>query len=366
MSSEYMEWAKTRSHARFNLASSGVANLPLSELPVSIDDIEISGPSFYGYPPLQQAIAAMCEVDPECVVAATGTSMANHLAMAAIVEAGDEILIEHPGYEPLVATALYLGATVTRFPRSFEAGFEIDPAEIARRLTPRTRLIVVTNLHNPSSALTGASVLVELQHLARTAKARVLIDEVYLGAAFERAPHTVFHVGPEFVVTNSLTKVYGLSGLRCGWILAEPDLASRIWRLNDLFGVIPAHPAERLSLVALANLATIRERARKLLDTNRAELRSFFASRPEFEGGLPEFGTMVFPRLELPDVDSFCARLMEKYETSVVPGRFFGMPAHVRIGIGADPGTVAGGLERLADALDEIRGARLAPLPSCS
>src|SRR5436309_10658430 len=123
INSAYMLWAKTRTQARFNLASSGVLNYPLSDLAVSLADIELSGQSLYGYEPLQQAIAAKCDVPADCVVAATGTSMANHLVMAALLEPGDEALVEQPSYELLIETAQYLGATVKRFARVFECGW---------------------------------------------------------------------------------------------------------------------------------------------------------------------------------------------------------------------------------------------------
>ncbi|MGH9549800.1 MAG: aminotransferase class I/II-fold pyridoxal phosphate-dependent enzyme, partial [Terriglobales bacterium] len=97
--SDYMLWAKTQGSAKYNLATSGVASFPLCELPVAIDQLEINGDSAYGYAPLQHAIAKKCGVDPECVVAAAGTSMANHLAMAALLDPGDEVLIEQPTYE---------------------------------------------------------------------------------------------------------------------------------------------------------------------------------------------------------------------------------------------------------------------------
>ena len=101
---------------------------------------------------------------------------------------------------------------------------------------------MITNLHNPSSVLAPDSVLREIGDLARSVGAHVLVDEVYLDAVYENTPRTSYQLGPEFIVTNSLTKVYGLSGLRCGWILAQPDLARAMWRLNDLFGVDPRAP----------------------------------------------------------------------------------------------------------------------------
>ena len=354
MRSAYMEWAKTAAQARFNLAASGVVAVPLAELPARLQDLEISGPSYYGYAPLQARLAKKSGAPVECVVAAAGTSMANHLALAAVVDPGDEVLIEQPTYELLVSTARYLGAEVRRFPRRFEDGFRIDPAEIERALTPRTRLVALTNLHNPSSAFTEDDVLREVGELARRAGARVLVDEVYLDALFRPGVRSAFHLGQQFITTNSLTKVYGLSGLRCGWILAAPELAERMWRLNDLYGVIAAHPAERLSVVALDHLERIGARAQALLAANRARMDAWLDSRDDLRAARPPAGTVVFPRLRRGSVEALCARLREAYETSVVPGRFFEMPEHFRLGLGGETATLAEGLKRLAAALDEL------------
>lgn len=357
--SPYIEWAKLRSHAKFNLAASGVVSYPLRELGVTMEDIELSGPSFYGYEPLQQALAAKAGVAADCVVSAVGTSLANHLAMAAVIEPRDEVLVEQPAYEPLLSLARYLGAQIKRFPRRFEDGFRVNPEEIHRHITPRTRLIVITSLHNPSSVLAEESALRQIGEMARAIGARILVDEVYLEAVFvqgQRLGHrSAFHLGNEFIVTSSLTKAYGLSGLRCGWILAEPDLARRIWRLNDLFDVIPAHSAERLSVVALKRLVQISVRARALLEENRALVYEFLDSREDLECVRPDFGTVVFPRLKSGNVDELCARLREKYDATVVPGRFFEMPEHFRLGIGGETEMLVAGLERLGAALDAIR-----------
>jgi aspartate/methionine/tyrosine aminotransferase len=354
MSSPYQYWAKTCSQARFNMASSGLKNYPLAELPLKIEDLELSGPSWYGYEPLQAALAAKCNVPPECVVAATGTSMANHLVMTVLLEAGDEVLIEHPTYEPLVRVAQYLGAEVKRFMRPFEGSFQFDPDLLARSVSTRTRLIVLTNLHNPTGAFTDEETLKHLGQIARGVGAHILVDEVYLESLFDNTPRSAFHLGEEFIATNSLTKVYGLSGLRCGWALARPELAEKLWQLNDLFGVIPAHPAELLSCAALQSLDMIAALSRKLLETNGQLLNSFFASRDELDWLPHQFGTVSFPRLKQGSVDELCALLAEKYETSVVPGRFFEMPQHFRIGIGGDTEMLKSGLERLSMALDEV------------
>jgi len=354
MSSAYMEWAKVLSGARYNLASSDLAHFPLAELPFSIGDLEITGPGGYGYAPLTEAIARRFSVDAGCVVTTIGTSMANHLAMAALVERGDEVLIEEPTYGLILSAAQYLGARVNRFPRRFENGFLIDPAEVERAVSPRTRLVVVTNLHNPSSSFTDEPALRKLGEIARRSGARVLVDEVYLDAAFDRSPKSSIHLGDEFVVTNSLTKVYGLSGLRCGWILAEPTLARKIWRLADLFYSSLPHVAERLSVIALHNLAPIALRAQRLLEANAGVLNAFLGTRGELQAVEHKRGLTAYPRLTTGDTTRLCRLLREKYETSVVPGTFFGMKEHFRVGIGGETDILKEGLQRLGNAMDEI------------
>jgi aspartate/methionine/tyrosine aminotransferase len=286
------------------------------------------------------------------VVTAAGTTFANHLAMAALIEPGDEILFEHPAYEPMLAAAQYLGANVKRFARRFENRFRIDPEEL--EVSSETRLIVLTNLHNPSGVLIDEAALKQIGAIARSVGARVLVDEVYMETLFEDSPRTAFHLGNEFVITSSLTKAFGLSGLRCGWIFAEPELAKRMWLLNDLFASTPVHSGERLSVVAMRQLTEIGGRAQELLDRNRKLLNEFLDTREDLEVVRPEFGTVMFPRLRSGSSEDLCQLLREKYDTSVVPGKFFEMPAHFRVGIAGDTGVLEEGLERLGDALDDL------------
>ena len=355
--SDYLQWAKTRSGSRYNLTVSGLPYLSIHELPVGLEDLELSGSGAYGWEPLQEAIAARYRVPMECVVSAQGTSMANHLALAALAGPGCEVLAEHPTYEPITAVARYVGATVTSFARRSEDRFRIDPDEVARHVTPRTRVIALTNLHNPSGAPTDDDTLRAIGRIAERVGAKVLVDEVYLDALWESPPRTSFHLGPNFVVTSSLTKVYGLNGLRCGWVLADPQLAGRLWALNELFSNIGAHPAERLGVVAFQNLDRIAARSRSILAPNTAELNDFYRRRPDLDVPEHRHGTVSFPRLCHGSVDELCTVLREKYETTVVPGAFFGMPDHFRIALGTDPETFSEGLYRLSQALDEIGAA---------
>ena len=360
--SAYMEWAKTRSHAKFNLATSGLLNFPFKEFPLQLEELELTAPGGYGYASLIQRLARHTGVAEESIVTATGTSLANHLAMAAVLDPGDEVLMELPVYGPMLDVAEYLGARIKRISRRFENDFAIDLAELAKALTRDTRLIALTNLHNPSGALIPAETVRAIGVLALHARAHVLVDEVYLEMLFGRSAPFCFPIGQDlaaggdnpFIVTSSLTKVYGLSGLRCGWILASPALAKRMWLLNDLFAASPVHSAERMSVMALDHLELFRERARALLSANRPLLDAFLDSRNDLECFRPLAGTVFFPRLTRGDPQEFFKLLREKYETTVVPGEFFEMPRHFRLGIGGDTGELHAGLERLSAALDEF------------
>ena len=351
--SEYMHWAKTRSRATYNLATSGVGSFPLRELAFDPAELEINGDNKYGYPPLKQAIAERAGIDADCVVLAAGTSFANYLAMATVLEPGDEVIIEEPAYGLLADAARYIGAEVKGFRRREEDGWTLDAAEVRRAVSPKTRLIVVTNLHNPTGVQASEAALQETADVARSAGARLLLDEVYLDAIYEDTPRTAFHLGGEVIVTNSLTKVYGLSGLRCGWILAEPDLARRMWQLNNLFAATAVHPGELLSVAAFRQLDAIRERARRVVEADRKVLEAFLDGQDGVSAVRTRFGTTAFLRLHKGNAGGFLDRLRERYETSAVPGRFFGMPEYFRIGMGVDSAMFAEGLRRIGLALAE-------------
>ena len=348
--SDYMHWAKFKPPVRYPLTMSEVPHFRMDSLPLSIADLDLDGASHPRYAPLREAIARRYDVSVDQVVTADGTSMANFLAMAALISPGDEVLIEQPAYELLIGTASFLGAEITRFERKPEDGFRLDPAIVQNAMSERTRLIVITNLHNPSSALATEEDLRAVGSLA----VRVLVDEVYLDAAVPPR-RSAAHLGAEFVVTNSLTKVYGLSGLRCGWILAEPELAERMWRLNDLFGVNQAHPAERLACIAFDHIDQVIGDNPALLAGNRTRWNAFLDTRDDLDCMPAEHGITAFPRWSGGDSERLGALLRDRYDTAVVPGRWFGMPEHFRVGFGLPTPDFDEALTRLAAALDELK-----------
>lgn len=349
LQSEYMYWAKNQTTARYNLGSSEVPHVRLDRFGITLADLEVDGASRYRYPPLRAAIARKIGVEPERIVMADGASMANMLALSALIAPGDEVLIERPGYEPITAAAWFCSARVRHFDRG-APDFRIDLAAVEQALTPTTRLIALTNLNNPTSNRTDTQTLRALGELAARNGARVLIDEIFLDSAGETQGSAAL-LSDTFVCTGSLTKVYGLSGLRCGWIVAEPALAERMWRINELFGVAQAHATERLALIALERLDEVAAGNAERLAYNRALFARFVADQKRLEWVSQPGGITAFPRLTDGDVDTLHRLLRERYDTAIVPGRFFGCPDRFRIGLGGVTADLEAGLERLGAAL---------------
>jgi hypothetical protein len=301
-----------------------------------------------------ERLTAKAGVPRDCVVYTLGASMANFVALTALVQRGDQVLVEHPTYDPVLAILNHLGADIRRFERRPEKGFRLGLGEVERRLTPQTRLVVLCNLHNPSSALSDDDTLRQVGAMADKVGARVLIDEVYLETLYDQPWKSSFHLGSNFIVTSSLTKGYGLSGIRCGWILAQPDITKRMWEVIDFTYATPVHPAEHMAAIVLDNLGNIRDRARAILEPNRALVNDFLKQHPQIVCEPSQFGTTIFPRLRSGGAADFVHLSRERYETALVPGEFFEHPQHFRLGFCGTNETVRAGLDRLDAALTEF------------
>ena len=355
LSSSHLEWSKAHGNVKYNLAVSGVTPCDVRLLSPSVEDFTMVADNEYGWQPLLDRIAARYGVAAENVVLAHGTSMANHLAFAALLEPDDQALLESPGYDPLRVVPEYLQCDVRTFERREEESYRIDIDRIEGALTPRTRLVIVTNLHNPSGVLARRGELESLAQLADTYDLHILMDEVYLEWVHGLGEvRSAINISSRFVTTRSLTKVYGLAALRAGWILAAPPLAQRMRKLNGLFTNSMAHPSERLAARALDQadtlLATGRERVRR-----NAELATHFVeSNERLSWVRPEGGTVGFVRLDGGNVDQLVEDMLAEYDTLVVPGRFFGAPDHFRIGFGMEEEKLAEGLRRLGRALENF------------
>lgn len=349
----YMAWAKQRPPVEHDLAGSNLLGCAIDDLPGASQEVELNGLNPEGYPPLVEAIARQYDVDASRVATAAGATGANFLAFAALVRPGDEVVVERPAYDPIIGALEMLGARIRRFDRLFDDGWRVDPDRVRNAVTEATRAIILTSPHNPSGAVATVEALEEIGRAAAAIGAHVVVDEVYLDAVYTNRPVPAVTLGDVFVSTNSLTKAYGLSGLRAGWVLGSRDVAERVRRVRDVVDVSGAFPADRLAVLAFQYLEKLEARARSIIEPNLERFTRFVDARPDLEWVPPQGGTVAFPRIVgATDTRALAERLLREHGTAIVPGAFFEAPAHMRIAFGCSARTLDAGLEALGRVLD--------------
>ena len=356
---EYIEWAKSLPAVQINLARSGVAPCPPAVLKLRPSDLVVNLSVKYGYAPLREAIAARYGVQNSQVFAVSGgASFANYVAYAAALDGcgpGTEVIVERPAYEPLLRLSSVFGHRVCRIDRTADESYALDLDRFDALITKRTKLAIVTNLHNPSGARISIRTLADMAERLAAVGAYLLVDEVYLECVFGRRPESSVHAGANVVVTNSLTKAYGLDGLRAGWLLGPAHLIERAGRINNLMTNNSVAPGERMALAAFKRVADLSRRSHALLDPNLDRLRRFLDRERRLQAFVPVGGNVIFPRLpDGVDGDTFAAHLLSRYSTAVVPGRFFEAPDHVRLSFGCAPRRLSRGLANVSRALDDL------------
>ena len=306
------------------------------------------------------AVAARHGAAPEQVICTTGATSALGLVLRALVARGDNVLIEHPCFDLLPTLARDAGATVTELPRR-APDYRVDPSEIARLIKPTTRLIVLTQLHNPTGAVLDEATLRAVGVVAREAGVMVLVDEAY--ADFVDNGVSASRLGPEFISVGSLTKVQGLFALKSGWAIAAPEIIARIHAASPQGDLGVSKLAHAVAALVLEDRAPFDAHWREVLAEARPVVEAHveaMTGRGLLAGGLPDKGCMYFPKVTgVADTRALAEWLWTEHGVLVAAGEFFGQPGHIRIGFGGGrPAALDQGLLRLADALKTYPGGR--------
>ncbi|MEN3747046.1 pyridoxal phosphate-dependent aminotransferase [Sphingomonas sp. HF-S3] len=315
--------------------------------------------AFNGNPYVVQQLARRYGVSDDQILSTTGATGALSLIYRALAGPGDHVLVEAPGFDLFHTIAHTHGLSVDGFERRGDK-FTIDPDEIAAKIGPRTRLIVLSNLHNPSGMALDPGTLAAVARLAKARGIHVIVDEVYADYVDpERRPSPGVTLSPAVISVNSLTKSYGLSTLRCGWIVAEDATMRRIRALAEEteFGISNlAHAVAALVLERPAPFDSYRD---EILRKARPIIESYHAhwqGEGLVSGTLPQFGCIAFPRLcGIDDTIGFSEWLADRCGVIVAPAEYFGSAGHVRIGFARAPADVDYGLQALTDGLIHYR-----------
>jgi aspartate/methionine/tyrosine aminotransferase len=340
-----------------NLSESGVHPLTLAELiELGGDGTVLDTPISYGQSNgtdlLRSRIAALYDsVDTDGIVVCNGSAEANFLAAWTLLERGDEVAILVPTYMQLYGLAENVGASVIEIPLREELGWQPDPDQIRRVVTERTRLIVATNPGNPTGAVLHDDVRAALIDAASHTGAWLLADEVYAGAelAGTQTP-SLLGSHERVIATGSLSKAYGLPGLRIGWAATDAATAAAIWARSDYTTISTGELTDRLARIALdpAVRPRLLERTRGLVSAGLRTLTDWFDDVGGFHWRDPDAGAICFARYDL-DVPSavLAERLRTEYSVLIVPGSQFGLGRYIRFGIGSPGAELERALERM-------------------
>ncbi len=350
VSFELERWQSTwENRVRYNLSESGVHPLSIQEL------LELAGAAAkpllavrLGYSQsngtdvLRTRIAALyAGTSPEQILVTTGSAEANFCVCWRLIEPGDKVAVMLPNYLQTWGLAQNFGGQVRGFALHAEAGWEPAADEVRSAIAPGTKLVVITNPHNPTGHILSDEMRKLIVSRAAEVGAWLLADEVYQGA--ERNGVTTPSLWGSYervIVVSGLSKAYGLPGLRIGWIVAPPAFSAEAWARHDYTTIGPAGASDHLACVALEPTVRLKvlERTRRILATNYPVLDEWLKRFGDtFSWHPPQAGAICLVKYR-PQIDGvdLVERIRAEHSVLLVPGEHFGLPHHLRLGFGEE------------------------------
>lgn len=336
-------------HARaeFDLSSSDMQGERLSYFG-AVPDCDLSVSHVGGGVELRSELARIYGGAAEDYIITAGASEGNFAICAALLEPGDRVLVERPTYQPLEAIPRGLGAAVSVVDRPESHDYRLTADDFTNAIPQDLRLLILTNLNNPTGAATDAGTLRALAHRAYERGFDVFVDETFRELSFDTPLPTIGGLNDRMIVTSTLSKFYGAGGLRIGWIRAGAEVRRRLQSVLDYMSATPAAPSETVALAVLRARERIAARNRKLIEEGRKVAREWASAEPQIVWHDP-VGHLTFPgiggnSLELADL------LLREYGTFIAPAESFGLQGHFRLNIGIGAEKLAEGLRRVSKA----------------
>lgn len=352
----------------YNLSESGVHPMPLRELlegrPDELDRLlgtELNYPHVNGIPELRQNIARLYDgAKPENVLVTVGAIEANYIATRTLLSEGDEIALMLPNYMQIWGVARNHGLKLMTFHLKEEDGWAPDLEELEAAVTPHTRMIAVCNPNNPTGRILTESEMDAIVDIAERAGAWILADEVYRGATRESDEENPSFFGryDKVLAIGSMSKAYGLPGLRLGWIAGPPDVVDEIWARHEYTTISATMLSNKLAALALSPEVRPRilQRTRDYIRSGYPVLKQWMDAHPGlFTLTPPDAAAIAFVRYNL-DINSteLTDRLRSEKSVLIVPGDHFGMDHFLRISFGLPHDYLVPALDRMHELIQEI------------
>jgi aspartate/methionine/tyrosine aminotransferase len=350
----------------YNLSESGVHPLSLREFlnESELQEVQNTGLGYSqsnGTPELRQRISALYPgSSPDHILVTNGSSESNFLLMWGLIDPGDEVIFMMPNYMQMGGLVRSLGARFKPLWLKENLAWAPDLDEFQKLVTPKTKLIILTNPNNPTGAVLSSEAMSAIVSAASRVGAWLIVDEIYQGAERVGATTPSFWGKYErLLVVNGLSKAYGLPGLRIGWIVGPKEFIAETWPYHDYTTISPGILSDLIARTALspANREKILQRTRGILRNNYPALEGWLNKyRGLFSYVPPRAGAIAFTRYALKtNSTDLVTRLIHEKSTLIVPGDHFEMDHYLRIGFGSDPEFLQKGLDRVGELLDDLR-----------
>mgnify|MGYP000116292215 CR=1 FL=1 len=367
-------WMTTyETRVQYDIAESGIFPLTTNELldllPAAerertlrhLLDLRLGYSEARGSLELRQALAeTYAHCNPDNILVTTGAIEANFLLFNVLLNPGDHVIAPYPAYQQLYSLPRALGCDVELWPIRPETGFRYQVEDLERLVRPHTRLIVVNSPHNPTGAVLSAEEMERVYDLACSVGAWVLSDEAYRWLTIpggERPAPPAFDLGPRGISVGTLSKPFGLPGLRLGWLAAPADIVAQCWGLRDYITLSPGRLSDALAILAIRHREQIIARNGAIIAANLAATQAWIARHAGLLSWVPPRGgllALLRYELDIPSLE-LANRLAEEYSVMLVPGSAFGFEHYLRLGLGQDPPLFAAALERVSACLAGLR-----------
>ena len=348
--------------ARIDISSSGVDPYTLGEVQelLGLDPAELAAVSFRdsrsaGSDELRALVARRTGItDAARILVTNGSTEAQLLVLGSLLQAGDEVVVAEPAYHSLISPIRALGSRVERWRLRPEQGFQPDLNELRRLVTARTKMIVVNFPHNPTGVTLTAAEQRELVGIAERQGSYLLWDGAFEDITYDAPPlpaaSTIYERGLSF---GTLSKAFGLPGLRVGWGIVPPHVVRDAISLRDYTTLALSPIVELIACRVLAQPDRLLHERLQTAAKNRDIVRDWFESHSDVvRGGAPASGVLAFPGLPgVSDTVEFCHRMMDRHGVLLVPGECFELPGYVRLGFGGATANLEQGLTALSTEL---------------
>lgn len=367
--------SRHETHVQYDIAESGILPLstndlldfePAAERAAALDRL-LATPLGYseacGTRELREMLAATyTSAGADQILVTTGAIEANYLLYNVLLDAGDHVIAPYPAYQQLYEVPRAIGCDVSLWHIGPETGYRYDVDALARLITPRTKVIVVNTPHNPTGAMLSPADAARVYALAESVGATVIGDEAYRWLDVpggEPFAGPMLDRGPRGISVGTLSKPFGLPGLRIGWIAASAEVIARCWGMRDYITLSPGKLNDALARLGLKHREAIVARNTRIIEANLAAAARWIDERPYLSWTPPRGGLLALikydPALVPLDSLTLADRLAGEQSVMLAPGSAFGYEHHLRLGIGQRPDVFAEGLRRTALLLDALQ-----------